>query len=42
MTQHDRGGTVFVGISLVFRGSNWIGLGVALRGRNERLGGLAG
>jgi uncharacterized membrane protein HdeD (DUF308 family) len=25
---------LFVGISLVFRGFNWIGLGVALRARN--------
>ena len=32
---------LFVGISLVFRGFNWIGLGMALRGRNARLGGLA-
>jgi len=31
---------MFVGISLVFRGFNWIGLGMALRNRNERLGGL--
>jgi uncharacterized membrane protein HdeD (DUF308 family) len=31
---------LFVGISLVFRGFNWIGLGTALRDRNERLGGL--
>jgi uncharacterized membrane protein HdeD (DUF308 family) len=31
---------LFVGISLVFRGFNWIGLGVALRSRIERLGGL--
>jgi uncharacterized membrane protein HdeD (DUF308 family) len=31
---------LFVGISLVFRGFNWIGLGLALRDRGERLGGL--
>ena len=31
---------LFVGISLVFRGCYWIGLGLALRRRNERLGGL--
>ena len=30
---------LFVGISLVFRGFNWIGLGVALRQRNARRGG---
>jgi uncharacterized membrane protein HdeD (DUF308 family) len=31
---------LFVGISLVFRGFNWIGLGVALRERNARRGGI--
>jgi hypothetical protein len=33
---------LFVGISLMFRGFNWAFIGLALRERNERLGGLAG
>ena len=31
---------LYVGISLVFRGINWIGLGMAFRRRNERLEGM--
>ena len=31
---------LFVGISLIFRGFNWVGLGLGLRERNVRLGGL--